>query len=105
MRKGFWDSAGEEGSLLIESRVTNNRRRKQFPFPKSPIAVADQEILINLRFFSAQKNWATAFTYHRIYGGEILRQASLRLCPNGFSPNSRRKVVTCEKCNNLSNLQ
>ena len=30
-----------------------------------------------------------------------MSQAVLRFCPNGFSP---KRLVTCEKCNNLAEL-
>ena len=50
-----------------------------------------------------QQEQQLAFTYN-LWQGNI-EAGSLRSCPNGFSPpSSRRKVVTCEKCNNLGSL-
>ena len=51
-----------------------------------------------------QQEQQLAFTYN-LWQGNI-EAGSLRSCPNGFSPPSSRsrKVVTCEKCNNLGSL-
>ena len=100
-QEGFWDS----GKMLVDwinratsiVEVTNNRGENvSFSFTTTKLGQ-----------FS-QRRYNNSWLSPSIYGGEILRQASLRSCPNGFSlsnclkTSGGRKVVTCEKCSNLA---